>query len=342
MEEQIKNNEIPISSVAQFVGEVTKIGINEHGIRQHYVYFRGEADETWETKAWLLRNDLCCNDSKDVDVYVQMEYQLINDAEMYNPSLFVSCRNSIDRLVEMQHYGLPTRLLDVTSNPLIALYFACEKEPKKAGKVLFLRKKPLDYYLANILASLCEYWPDYKDVGLEYKQSKGIAEDSPIYEQNEHPNVEYLLNLLENYSLLKKEDRDNARFFLFKYLTQSFLYIPSYTNERIKAQKGAFIFSAFMQPFLKECEYHRLRNVNRKPTATEINNISFCKTSVSVRDMFEDKYFVIPKDNKRQILKELDMLGINEAFVYPEPEHQMRTVKERVVMSNMTKEQFNS
>lgn len=64
-----------------------------------------------------------------------------------------------DHLVEMQHYGLPTRLLDVTQNPLVALYFACIDSPKSQGEfiVFNVRHEKVKYPKSDtvsILASL--------------------------------------------------------------------------------------------------------------------------------------------------------------------------------------------
>ncbi|MBW4236742.1 FRG domain-containing protein [Enterobacter roggenkampii] len=41
----------------------------------------------------------------------------VRDIVSLHPNEFSSDKTMFDRLVRMQHFGLPTRLLDVTSNP---------------------------------------------------------------------------------------------------------------------------------------------------------------------------------------------------------------------------------
>ncbi|MEM7690360.1 MAG: FRG domain-containing protein [Pseudomonadota bacterium] len=84
--------------------------------------FRGHADSTWKVEASLFRQD------PDIS---RFEAEMIRELISLFPSDFLHDQTMFDRLVRMQHYGLPTRLLDVTKNPLVALYFAVSDEAHK-------------------------------------------------------------------------------------------------------------------------------------------------------------------------------------------------------------------
>lgn len=59
--------------------------------------------------------------------FERCEYNLVNDFIALRPEAFQHCSTNFELLSERQHYGLPTRLLDFTFNPLVALYFACSE-----------------------------------------------------------------------------------------------------------------------------------------------------------------------------------------------------------------------
>lgn len=87
--------------------------------QQDHVYYRGQADKSWDLVAGIFRGEA---------IY---EHEFLRQAELQLWNELTTCKSYLEKLVFFQHYGLKTRLLDVTFNPLIALYMVCNGETKK-------------------------------------------------------------------------------------------------------------------------------------------------------------------------------------------------------------------
>ena len=104
--------EIRISSVSDFIEKIVQRD-QDAGTE---TFYRGHADQGWVLLPSIFR----------APNGVEKEHLLFRDMVAHEPQSFSECKSALDYLVQMQHYGLPTRLLDMTTNPLVALYFACQ------------------------------------------------------------------------------------------------------------------------------------------------------------------------------------------------------------------------
>ena len=121
-------------------------------------FFRGQCNATWKVLPSLFREIGSLGEiEKNVKriqhstwgTYFQEEQFLIQEAERLSPESFASCKNDISRMAVAQHYGIPTRLLDVSENALVALYFATESEDTLDGSVFVFRLCADGYRLAS-------------------------------------------------------------------------------------------------------------------------------------------------------------------------------------------------
>lgn len=108
-----------------------------------------------------------------------------------------------------QHFGVPTRLLDFTLNPLIAFYFACRTQSPSDGALWILSSEP------------------FRQWSLDDEFSTG-CNPPPTREETLQSMVESLRAYCHNSNGTLKKQRP-------------VLFIPAYIDQRMSAQSSCFI-----------------------------------------------------------------------------------------------------
>lgn len=266
---------VNIETLDRFIAHLEKIPEKAN------LLFRGHTNINYSIQPSIFRNPK----------FYKNEYMMYQELVIRCPEAFVSCNSHLDFLVEMQHYGLPTRLLDFTFNPLIALYFACENQAN-TGEIIIYSVKNTDLYYGKdersvILSSLPMF---------SFSKQKQIF--SSISNNSENPVV--LQELIDE---VRVERPSFSRELLLPDIRVPIFVKPARNNKRIAHQEGAFLLWG-----LDTVHYD------------ETDNSNYVGDQEKYRLQLDDKkvIFYIESKNKSKILKTLNRIGINKAFVYPE------------------------
>lgn len=284
-----------INSISEYLKIVKLIQKEPRGIftGDEELIFRGESKFEYNLCPSILRVK---KDGKEYNL-LRYEKQMIESFLKLVPNEFNINENTIDLLSKMQHYGLPTRLIDFTFNPLVALYFAAISDYDCDGKIYVLSHR----------------------VQLEKKYNY-IFEDVP-----ESPDGQvHLCSLSEEYFDSLVSDLQFGGFFSSK------IYHPKYISQREINQSAVFLVPNYkvsklliteegeQYVDLSDWDVNYLGSIEKTEERVDSHYVlNFYELNCQLNDN-NSLILKIPKELKKEIMYELNLINIDSDFIFPE------------------------